>query len=189
MGSGGNELDVVAERKSEVVGAIQGQTLSEPPWGIEPQTYALRIVSVASAEWWSCVARSVDVCRVRDRRMCRLLGWLLTIGNGTPQSSADVCFEVSLGRRTFRMHVDADPRASCRPCGRCLRTPEHPWRHQRRGTFDWPSDASGAVEGQRACRFWTARAVFVRARLDPPLPPIHRHSRRHLLMQSRSRCR
>jgi hypothetical protein len=28
------------------------------------------------------------------------------------------------------------------------------------GTFDWPSDASGAVEGQRVCRFWTARAVF-----------------------------
>ena len=50
VGSGGNELDVVAERKSEVVGAIQGQTLSEPPWGIEPQTYALRVVSVASAE-------------------------------------------------------------------------------------------------------------------------------------------
>jgi XRE family transcriptional regulator, fatty acid utilization regulator len=24
----------------------------------------------------------------------------------------------------------------------------------------WPSDASGAVEGQRVCRFWTARAVF-----------------------------
>jgi hypothetical protein len=92
--------------------------------------------------------------------MCRLLGWLLTVGNGTPQSSADVSFEVSLVRRTFRMHVDADPRASCRPCGRCLRTPEHPWRHQRQGTFDWPSDASGAVAGQRVCRFWTARAVF-----------------------------
>lgn len=53
---------------------------------------------------------------VRDRPMC----WLLTVGNGTPQSSADVCLEVSLGRRTFRMHVDADPRASCRPCGPCL---------------------------------------------------------------------
>ena len=62
----------------------------------------------------------MDVQGVRDRPMCRLLGWLLTVGNGTPQSSADVCLEVSLGRRTFRMHVDADPRASCRPCGRCL---------------------------------------------------------------------
>ena len=53
----------------------------------------------------------------------------------------------------------------------------------------WPSDASGAVEGQRVCRFWTARAGVRPARLDPPLSAIHRHSRRHLLVHSRSRCR
>jgi XRE family transcriptional regulator, fatty acid utilization regulator len=40
-----------------------------------------------------------------------------------------------------------------------LGPPEHPWRHQRRGTSDWPSDASGSVEDNE-CAVWMARAVF-----------------------------
>ena len=38
----------------------------------------------------------------------------------TARLSADVCFEVSLGANTLRMHVGADPRASCRRAAAAL---------------------------------------------------------------------
>jgi hypothetical protein len=35
---------------------------SEPPWGIEPQTYALRVASMSSINCSPDAAGAVDVC-------------------------------------------------------------------------------------------------------------------------------
>jgi hypothetical protein len=78
-----------------------------------------------------CVACSVGCSQLATARFSRLLTF---------------CFEVSLGRRTFRIHVDADHVHRADRAAAALGPLEHPWRHQRRGTSDWPSDASGAVE-------------------------------------------
>ena len=46
----------------------------------------------------------------------------------------------------------------------------------------FPTDATGAIEGQRVCRYWTARVVFDRPDLSIGLPAVHRHQVRNLLV-------
>ena len=46
----------------------------------------------------------------------------------------------------------------------------------------FPTDATGAIEGQRVCRYWTARVVFDQPDLSIGLPAVHRHQLRDLLV-------
>ena len=46
----------------------------------------------------------------------------------------------------------------------------------------FPTDATGAIEGQRVCRYWTARRGVRPAGPVRRLPAVHRHAIRHLLV-------
>ena len=53
----------------------------------------------------------------------------------------------------------------------------------------FPTDATGAIEGQLACREYSSRQVFTAPERYGTLRAVHRHPRRHVLLHCPRRSR